>query len=52
MGRTSESLPGRIAHLCHEEQASLMRSPGKGTVIPRTIDPSEKPRTAGARTAG
>lgn len=52
MGRTSESLPGRIASLCHEEQVSLTRTPGKGTVIPRSLDPNDKPRTAGARTAG
>lgn len=52
MGRTSESLPGRIAGLCQEEKTSLMRTPGKGTVIPRTLDPGDKPRTAGARTAG
>lgn len=47
-----KSLPERIADLCHDEAACLMRTPGKGEVKPRTLDPNEKPRTAGARTAG
>lgn len=46
------SLPGRLAALCEDEQACLTRSPGKGEVKPRQLDPSEKPRTTGARTAG
>jgi hypothetical protein len=45
-------LPNRLASLCAEENASLTRPLGDGTVIPRQVDPNEKPRTAGARTAG
>lgn len=46
------SLPARMAGLCAEENASLTRPPGDGSVIPRRLDPNEKPRTTGARTAG
>lgn len=45
-------LPLRIAELCTEEATSLTRPTGDGTVIPRQLDPNEKPRTTGARTAG
>lgn len=47
-----ESLPERLAHLCEDESNCLTRTPGKGEVKPRQVDPKEKPRTAGARTAG
>lgn len=45
-------LPERIASLCQDESHCLTRVPGKGEVKPRSLDPNEKPRTAGARTAG
>ena len=45
-------LPERIAELCQDESNCLTRMPGKGEVKPRSLDPNEKPRTAGARTAG
>lgn len=45
-------LPERIAALCQDEANCLTRMPGKGEVRPRALDPNEKPRTAGARTAG
>lgn len=45
-------LPERIAELCQDESTCLSRMPGKGTVITRVLDPNEKIRTAGARTAG
>lgn len=47
-----KSLPERIADLCKDESNCLTRIPGKGEVKPRALDPNEKPRTAGARTAG
>lgn len=47
-----KSLPERIAELCQDESSCLTRMPGKGEVRPRSLDPNEKPRTAGARTAG
>lgn len=46
------SLTDQLAALCQDENACLTRNPGSGEVIPRTVDPTEKPRTAGARTAG
>ncbi len=48
----STTLPTHIAGLCAEESASLTRPTGDGSVIPRRLDPNEKPRTTGARTAG
>jgi hypothetical protein len=46
------TLTDQLAALCQEETTCLSRNPGSGEVIPRTVDPNEKPRTAGARTAG
>ena len=46
------TLTDKLAALCHEEAACLTRTPGNGKVKARIIDPKEKPRTAGARTAG
>lgn len=56
MGHTSDflpdRLPNRLAGLCENEAKSLSRPRSRATVIPRQIDPNEKPRTTGARTAG
>lgn len=51
-GAIDKRLPERIAALCQDESNCLTRMPGKGEVKPRQLDPNEKPRTAGARTAG
>ncbi len=48
----STCLTDWLASLCHDESTHLTRAPGKGEVKARIVDPSEKPRTAGARTAG